>query len=290
MVKGVGDGNWFKDRRDYFVRQVVSDSLHLITWFQQLYDGYLEGWRPGELNEGSASEQERLAAQAELLQQFTLMVGTEKDTGLLWQLKDLCHQIWPNAQQEQLIHGVLFDWLIGSLFHECMKLKENLYLLNNYGARTTTVDNLVEQVSLRQPLAAGFSSVEDVRMLIAQITQDVARQMERVGFLFGQVNYLLRLMLPALIENSLVVRLLAEAEEVLTELWGESLDELFTGIFAGSAAAGFCLAGESFLRGQWYPQALRLYERALSVDQFCHEALVQVTQLHAILVKELGDA
>lgn len=290
MAGAMGDGHWFGGRRDYFVRQVLSDSLHLIVGFQQLYNRYLEGCRHVRLDAASVSEHQRHAVQRELLQQFTVMVGTEKAAGPLWQLKDLCHQIWPHTQQEQHIDGVLFDWLIGSLFHESMKLKENLYLLNNYGARTTTVDNLVEQMGLYQPSSAGGSPVEDVRMLIGQITGDVSLQMERVGFLFGQVNYLLRLMLPTLIENKLVVRLLAEKEDLLTELWGESLDELFAGIFAGGAAAGFCLAGQCFLQGQWYQQALLLYERALTCDRCCHEALVRVAHLHAFLGKDHDEA
>ncbi|WP_319586852.1 hypothetical protein [uncultured Desulfobulbus sp.] len=287
---GMAAGDWFGGRREYFVRQVLSDSLHLITWFQQLYDRYIEGCLHQKVAEGTVPDQERHAVQTELLQQFTVMVGTERDTGPLWQLKDLCHQIWPHSQEEEHFHGVLFDWLTGSLFHECMKLKENLYLLNNYGARTTTVDTLVEQMGLHQRDRTGVSLVEDVRMLIGQITGDVSRQMERVGFLFGQVNYLLRLMLPALIENRLVVRLLVEKEEVLTELWGESLDELFAGIFTGGAAAGFCLAAENFFVGQWYEQALRLYERALACDRCCHEAFVRVAQLHAILGKDQGES
>jgi hypothetical protein len=285
--------DWFSSRRDHFVRQVLSDALHLITWFQQLYDRYREGGLHGQWGGMSVSEQERHAVQAELLHQCTVMLGTEKDAGPLWQLKDLCHQIWPYTQQEQQPHGVLFDWLIGSLFHECMKLKENLYLLNNYGARTSTVDHLVEQMGLRQPYLDSGAPVEDVRVLIGQITGDVSRQMERVGFLFGQVNYLLRVMLPALIENRLVIRLLVEVEDVITDLWGESLEGLFAGIFADGPAAGYCLAGESFFRGQWYPQALRLYERALVCDRCCHGAFVRVAQLHAILGRDqdgtLGD-
>ena len=64
---------------------------------------------------------------------------------------------------------------------------------------------------------------------------------------------------------------------------GESLEELFAAICADGAAAGFYLAGESFFRGQWYQQALKLYERALAYDYHCHAALVRVAQLKAML-------
>lgn len=283
-------GDWFGGRREFFVCQVFARSLHLIAWFQRLYDRYLEDCLHGHLTPMPAPAREWHAVQAELLQQFTLMVGTEEENGPLWRLKDLCHRIWPQAEQEQQIHGVFLDWLVGSLFHECMKLKENLYLLSNYGARTATLDTLVERIGARQPQGDGVCPLADVRILIGQITEDVPRQMERVGSLFGQVTYLLRLMLPVLVENRLIVRLLTEQEEVVAEIWGETLDELFAGIFAGGAAAGFCLAGASLYRGQWYEQALRLYERALVCDRCCHEALVRVAHLRAILGRDEGRA
>lgn len=281
-----GDGAWFGGRREFFVCQVFARSLHLIAWFQRLYDRYLEDCLHGHLAPMPAPAREWHAVQIELLQQFTLMVGTEEENGPLWQLKDLCHRIWPQEDQEQQTHGVFLDWLVGSLFHECMKLKENLYLLSNYGARTAALDTLVERIGARQPQGNGACPLADVRILIGQIMEDVPRQMERVGSLFGQVTYILRLMLPVLAENRLVVRLLAEQEEIVAEIWGETLAELFAGIFAGGAAAGFCLAGASLYRGQWYEQALHMYERALACDRCCHEALVRVAHLRAILGRD----
>ncbi|MCL2457774.1 MAG: hypothetical protein FWF31_02795 [Desulfobulbus sp.] len=177
----------------------------------------------------------------------------------------------------------MFDWLIGSLFHECMKLKENLYLLHAYGARTATVDTLVEQIEMARHEKSANAPFDDIRMLLGQIADDTGRQLDRVGFLFGEASYLLRLMLPDLARNGLVVRLLAEEEQAFTALWGESLEELFAAIWADGAASGFCLAGESFFRGQWYQQALKLYERALACDCNCHAALVRVAQLKAML-------
>ncbi len=283
-----GRGDWFSGRRDYFIRQAVCGILHLATWFQDIYSQYhgalVQQAAPGETMPGKdPSGDAAKTVLADLLRHCDAMVGTESSNGPLWQLKDLCHRIWPHVVPGQSIHGVLFDWLIGSLFHECMKLKENLYLLHTYGTRTTTVDTLVEQIGMARQQARANVPLEDVRMLLGHIADDVVRQLDRVGILFGQASYLLRLMLPALIDNRLVVRLLVEEEQAATELWGESLEELFAGICADGAAAGFCLAGESFFRGQWHQQALKLYERALACDRHCHAAVVRVAQLNAML-------
>ncbi|MCL1979630.1 MAG: hypothetical protein FWG62_00955, partial [Proteobacteria bacterium] len=157
------------------------------------------------------------------------------------------------------------------------------YLLHAYGTRTATVDTLVAQIGTVRQEESVAAPIDDVRELLVQIADDAARQLERVGILFGEASYLLRLLLPDLVSNGLVVRLLTEEEQAITALWGESLEELFAATCADGAASGFCLAGESFFRGQWYQQALDSYERALGCDGNCHPALVRVAQLKAMI-------
>jgi hypothetical protein len=285
---GARGRDWFSSRRDHFVRQVVCGFFHLIEWFHALYADYLHLCDADYRGGGRLPDQPVDAVQTVLLQQISQMVGTEKNNGPLWQLKDLCHQVWPQEEREQYIHGVLVDWLIGSLFHEAMKLKENLYLLNNYGSAALAINNLADRHSLRYRQLSAISHLVDIPTLIKRIAGDFARQMERMGFLFGQVNYLLRLMLPELVENMLIVRLLVEQEKTVVELWGESLETLFNDIFSGGAATGFCMAGSSYFRGQWYRQALAMYERAFACDRQCDEAIARIAHLKAVLRNNPG--
>lgn len=277
-----GGGDWFDGRRDYFVRQTVWGLLHLATWFQEIYCQYHDALVQRVAFEKGLPEPATETIHGELLRHCETMVGTENSKGLLWQLKDLCHRIWPREDPGQSLHGVLFDWVVGSLFHEGMKLKENLYLLHAYGTRTATVDSLAAQIGLMRH-RSGRAPLEDIRLLLGQIATDTAQQLERVGCLFSQASYLLRLMFPALMSNRLVVRLLVEEEQAVTALWGESLEDLFASTNENGAAAGFCLAADSFYRGQWHEQALAFYTRALACDRECHEALIQVAQLRAML-------
>lgn len=273
-----GREDWFSGRKNHFVRQLLDDTMMLICRFQQLYDRYRCGHLPHSLVDQPAPGRTTgalPALHAEILQHLTSMVGTETRKGSLWRLKDLGHQIWPRHSCAPNDPGILLDWLIGALFHETVALKENLYLLHNYSAISAG------QGRPNHLLANGW--------LADDIPDNIARQMERVGSLFGQVNYFIRLMLPDLIGNPLVVRLLVEHEEAVTELWGESVDSIFSDIFSGRADAGFCLAGASYARGQWFRQALRMYERALACNRQCDEARVRVAHLRALLQEE-GDA
>jgi hypothetical protein len=168
-----------------------------------------------------------------------------------------------------------------------MKLKENIYLLNTYGPTAIRIHRLppvpcgqVRQLSETLPR---FSTMVDVETLVHRIASDVVRQIEQIAVLLGQANCIVRMMLPELAGNLLVIRLLVEEEETVRELWGEGIEALLSDMFAGSAARGFCAVGRSYLSGQWYPQALSMYERALESDPECDEARVKAAHIEAML-------
>jgi len=280
---GAPDRDWFGSRRDHCTRQVLADFFFLVDWFQKLYGQYLAARCPGKGEADRWPGQQGEGLQIELLAQLSAMVGTEKVNGPLWQLKDLCHLVWPQETRQQHLQGGLVDWLVGSLFHEAMKLKENLYLLNNYGTATVAVDCLGDYNGRHWRQSPAIARLVDMGSLVVRITGDVARQMERMGFLFGQVKYLLRMMLPDLVANTLILRLLAEQERAVGELWGESLEELFSDIFADNPASGFCQVGASYLQGQWYHQSQAMYRRALACDRHCDQAIIRLAHLGIIL-------
>ncbi|HHD64259.1 MAG TPA: hypothetical protein ENK96_07860 [Desulfobulbaceae bacterium] len=279
---------WFGQRRDHFLRRMMEDLFHFDRSFQQLYGVYLDCRKPEGpygivdlLTPETRKQRERMG---ELL---TRMIGTETEKGRLWELKDLCHLIWPGHDLEQNIRGSLIDWLFGSVFHESMKLKENIYLLNTYGPTAIRMHRLppVPSGQGRQSLKTlpRLSAMVDVEALIHRIASDVVRQIEQIAVLLGQANCTVRMMLPELAGNLLVVRLLVEKEETVRELWGEGIEALLSDMFAGSVARGFCAVGRSYLSGQWYPQALTMYKRALGSDPECNEARVKAAHIEAML-------
>jgi hypothetical protein len=265
--------DWFSGRKDHFLRQLLDEAMALIGRFYQLYDRYRRvcapPQEPSRACTAPGTPRTQTAIHAEVLTQLTAMVGSETSKGPLWQLKDQGHQIWPRHAGAPPSHGMLLDWLIGALFHEAVTLKEHLYLRHRYGSVVT----IMPTPALLQEYPGWTDGTPD----------NVDHQMERVGSLFSQVNYLIRLMLPDLIANPLVIRLLAEREDAALELWGEPLESIFTDMFAGSPETGFCWAGASYGRGQWFRRSLEMYERALACNRQCSEARVRVAHLRAIL-------
>jgi hypothetical protein len=211
------------------------------------------------------------------------MVGTEVDKGPFWELKDLCHRLWPKERQPQNLEGSLIDWLIGSSFHEAMKLKEDVYILNSYDSASLQTADPAAVLLQQEVPASRLAEVMGNRSLTGRIVADVMEQMEQLSFLLGQANYMLRTLTSSESQNLLLVRLLAQQEEMVQELWGEGVVSLFEDMFFGAPEEGFCAAGRSFMAGQWYPQALKMYQRALEIDRSCDEAVVKMYQLQAMI-------
>ncbi len=281
-----GRPDWFERRRDYFMRQLFADFFPLAVSFQDLYQVYLSCRKPEFNGCSDLLDRRNEELRTQIWDGLTVMVGSEVAKGPLWQLKDLCHRLWPEEEHGHNLEGSLIDWLVGSMFHEAMKLKENIYILNSYGPaafRISGPGNSDASRSHAETASPRLARMMDVKGLIRRIVVDVIRQMDQLAFLLGQTSYMLRTILSGLTSNMLVVRLLVEQEDVTFELWGEKADAVFADMFYDAPEQGFCAAGRSYLSGQWYARALAMYRRAVAVDAGCDEAFVKVSQLQAIL-------
>ena len=124
---------WFAKRRDFFVRKVIDEFFQLNQSFKAIYQLYTRCPTPQSWACSDLMDEQGIEVREKIWANLTDMGGTENSKGPLWRLKDSCHLVWPEGEAEQDASGSLVDWLIGSIFHEAMKLKENIYLLNRYG-------------------------------------------------------------------------------------------------------------------------------------------------------------
>ncbi|MDH5297586.1 MAG: hypothetical protein OEV91_01020 [Desulfobulbaceae bacterium] len=248
---------WVASRRHLFIRNLLKEFFETFDTFSRIYGNYIT------LQEASFAEIDRL-------------VGTESRKGLLWQLKDSSHRLWQQADPKEELHGCLLDWALGSLFHEAMKLKENIYMYQYYRP-------LAEEMGARG--GSGGASVFGVEgsRFIERTGREIGKQMESIGALFGRANYLLRLMVPEQADNHLLARLLVEEEELVATLWGESIEALFAEMYPLLPESGFCTAGRSYLADQWHERAHHAFQRALAVNSQCEEAQRHLFQLRAML-------
>ncbi|MFH1215914.1 MAG: hypothetical protein V1706_05360 [Pseudomonadota bacterium] len=257
MERVRSQNGWFAGRRDFYVTRFLQGFYRTSEGFLEIYRDYLQS---GRLYYGDIEN----------------LVGSETQKGHLWRLKDDCHQLWRNADPACDLNGCLLDWVIGSIFHEAMKLKENIYLFQYYGPLTHEMEEREQQRTL------SFCGLE-CRRFMTRISREIERQMESLGFMFGRASYLLRIMLPEQSGNFVLLRYLVEHDVEARDLWGESLEEIFSDMFPGAPENGFCYAARSYYEGNWYEKAQDAYQAALRINRQCDEALRRSCQLRVIL-------
>lgn len=250
---------WFEERRDLFVKNMFKEFYETFSVFIKIYEHYI-------------------TAQNVSFEDVNGLVGKESEKGLLWQLKDGCHQLWRNSDPEKELNGRLLDWVMGSIFHEAMKLKENIYMYQYYGP-------LAE--SMKKQNGTGtvkFCGVECQRFMDRSY-KEIQKQMETLGFMFGRACYLLRTMLPDQAQNSLLVRYLIENEDVADNLWSEPINDILAEMF-DSPEQGYCTAAKSYFEGQWYEPALQAYTTAITINPECEEAEKNISKIQPILKEQ----
>ncbi|MCI5162966.1 MAG: hypothetical protein D3917_13300 [Candidatus Electrothrix sp. AX5] len=281
--------SWFDRQRNFFVRQFFADFFTLTYSFQKLYRSYCDCRGSAMGSSCYLLHHHGENAHCRIWDQLNWMIGEETDKGPLWTSRELCRRVWPEGEHEENVEGSLVDWLMGAIFHEAIRLREDVHILNNYGNATFKSRQMTavrENRSQPQNLPASrLAKVMDRKNLIKRVAVDVMQQMEQLAFLFGQTNNMLRTMLTGLADNFLLVRFLVEQEDIVEDLWGEGLADVFADMFFNTPAQGFCAAGSSYMSGQWYTRALIMYKRALEFDEGCDEAGAKIEELQLLIQK-----
>ncbi len=246
-MTGKATGNkWFEERKDVFIRNAVRDFLKASGFFAQIFE---KGSKGREID----------------FKDLDHLVGTEASKGLLWQLKELCHSIWGSEEQMD-IECAFFDWLIGSIFHEGMKLKENAYMLQYY---KPAYEKMMYQ---RRELVQNQYG-DDYLELFRDATVETDTALARLNRFFSKASEQLRKILLKCTDNYLLLRLLVEKEDDFDRLWGpNSIPRLFTQMFSGQPEKGYCLAAKSYRDGNWIENARDTYQKALHINPVSEEA------------------
>jgi hypothetical protein len=176
------------------------------------------------------------------------LVG-DSDESILFRLKERCHSLFrhdPGASA-QIHNEVLFDLTLGSLFHEAMKLRENLYQQEVYMPR---VERLLEEHG-RDP-GTFFVELENIQIAGADRTVDALRETEG---LLSQTRDQLLALLSAHSESGLMTRNLVENAKLVEDVFGMDMASILVGIH-GDAAAGYRVAAHSYLASAFFSEAV----------------------------------
>ncbi len=237
---------WLREKRDLFLKNVVKDFLASCSFF-------------AELKEHTAHHGVRYEG-------FDFWVGTEQAKGRLWRLKDLCHMLWGDSDPADEENGFLLDWMIGAIFHEAMKLKENVYMIERYRKSYP--------LETTGPLLANHNGTSHGMDFFEETAHEIQRTIKRIDLLLKHAEKYLITVLKEETDNALLVRYLLE---VIASPSGHrsgitSPMKLLEALFPNGLHEAYCLAGESYLEGSWFVEARRAFEKALEINPHCLEA------------------
>ncbi|MFQ5843039.1 MAG: hypothetical protein ACE5I8_11450 [Thermodesulfobacteriota bacterium] len=174
-------------------------------------------------------------------------------------LKERCHSRFRYQEGEPCNEKEkLFDLTIGSIFHEAMKLKENLYQLEVYGPRYLELEE-----RLSNPLPE--REFHRFRKIILRAEQGLKEGMEDLKELFRDVKEQLGELLREYSKNQLLIRFLLENKDLFQKVCGRGgLEETFASMFKGGIDQAYWVAGNSYLESQYFDMAHRVLKKALS--------------------------
>lgn len=185
----------------------------------------------------------------------TALIG-EDERSVLFRLKERCHALFrdPATNERRPSHReALFDLAVGSLFHESMKLRENLYQREVYGPRVRALHSSAGQES-----KALFDEFEKMLGAVGQRLDEAVREVEALA---QRTADLLRLLLAEAADEG-CARFLTERAHEVEAIFGVPLAVLLEESH-GSLARGLESAGRSYLASGSFEAAADRLERAM---------------------------
>jgi hypothetical protein len=234
-------GKWLEERKTMLFRDLVSEYFENRLFFEDVFEAHNKTGRV----------------------QYSIMehwVGSETHKGKLWTLKDSCHRLLRGEKKQESILEYLFDWTIGSIFHQCIKLKEDIYQLEAYAPQYERLTNDDD------PNGKLAGILKEIEQRMKTISTSLNTEMGEVASLFQTADgHLLRL-LTRYTGNSLLIRYLIQNRNKVERIYGkDSLESILTTMYPSGLHEAYYMAGMSYLEGGWYEEAVYLFQTGLAM-------------------------
>lgn len=190
----------------------------------------------------------------------------DSDSSVLFRLKERAHGLFRDRDPDvPLRRGeALFDLAVGSLFHEALKFRENLYQIEVYGPKVQTLRDEVGDEA--DDLVAEFEK------LLRAASDRLGESLRETETLLDQTRRQLLALLrdamdrgPADPVAGLVTRFLLQEREQVEAVYPEGIEALLARVHA-SVLAGYLCAIRSHLESAHFEDATELIVEARALD------------------------
>ncbi len=190
----------------------------------------------------------------------------DKGQSFLYNLKEQSHSLFRNeGSKPSQKNEWLLDLVIGSIFHEAMKLRENIYQIEVYQPKYLEYKSRVGKSDYEKDYLQQFERI------VLRAKQGVDEGMEETRSLFQDAMAQLIDLFKGGSRNTLLVRFLLENLPLLQKVYGPKRGkEIFNLMFKGGFLDAYQAAGQSFLESEHYDLSLNYFSKALKMDPHNH--------------------
>jgi hypothetical protein len=186
----------------------------------------------------------------------------DKGKSLLYNLKERCHSLYRYKEKKPIQKNQwLLDLVIGSIFHEAMKLRENIYQMEIYRPKYLQYKLKVGKTAYEKDYLHQFEGI------ILKAKQGVIEGMEETRSLFQDAMAQLIDLFKESKNNTLLVRFLLEHQTLLQKVYGsKKAKKIFHLMFKKGFLDAYQLAGQSYLESEHYDLSSDYFSKALKMD------------------------
>jgi len=191
----------------------------------------------------------------------------DKGQSLLYNLKEQSHSFFRYKGKRPISRNEwLLDLVIGSIFHEAMKLRENIYQMEVYRPMYLQYKSRVGRSDYEKDYLQQFERI------VLKAKQSVIEGMEETRSLFQDAMAQLIDLFKGDSRNRLLVRFLLENLPLLHKVYGsKKKKEIFNLMFTKGLLDAYQFAGQSCLESKHYDLASNYFSKALRMDPHNHD-------------------
>jgi hypothetical protein len=182
----------------------------------------------------------------------------DRGKSCLFRLKEMSHELFRN-EDDATYKERLYDITVGYIFHEAMKLRENLYQLEYYKPR--------QELSSQDLTTVEKKLVREIEALVGKAEKKMKEGFKEIKVLLADLLSQMRDLMKLYKDNYLLPRFIYEQERRFLRILGrKGYEEFLNDLYGGGRTVLMMKAALSYLDSEYYEDARLLMKRVFNLD------------------------
>lgn len=176
----------------------------------------------------------------------------------LFHLKEMSHELFRNSNDASYKEK-LYDMTVGYIFHEAMKLRENMYQLEYYRPQC--------DIALHTLTDQEKKTVHEIGLLVNKAEIRLKEGFKEIKILLNELVGQLKDLIILYKSNYLLPRFIFKNERQLKNIYGKKgFENLLNMVYSDGKHLLILKAGQSYLESEYYDTARVLFKKVLRLD------------------------